>query len=100
MSEKTTERRKLWKNRLEEWRSSGKSVAAWCRENGFCYQTVLGWRKRFGEKSEENDRTFLELEESESGGGVELEVKGVTIRVLPRFSEVTLLRCLRLLGEL
>lgn len=35
-----------WAERVSACRGSGKSVAEWCHENGFCTQTYYKWQKR------------------------------------------------------
>lgn len=37
-----------WLARIEECRSSGKSVRAWCMEQGIPLQTYYRWKKRCG----------------------------------------------------
>ena len=39
-----------WSERIVECRSSGKSVRAWCNEQGISVQTYYWWEKRFVEK--------------------------------------------------
>ena len=42
MTEETAD----WSARLSAWRSSGKSGAAWCRDNGIGYYQFLYWRDK------------------------------------------------------
>ncbi len=35
-----------WSARMSAWRSSGKSGAAWCRDNGISYYQFQYWRKK------------------------------------------------------
>ena len=41
----------LWRGRVMECRNSGKSVAEWCRENGFNIKTYYYWQKRVWDKA-------------------------------------------------
>ena len=36
----------LWMNRVEACRSSGLSVAQWCKENGISTSTYFSWQRR------------------------------------------------------
>ena len=40
----------LWRGRVMECRSSGKSIAAWCEENGINIKTYYFWQKRGWDK--------------------------------------------------
>jgi hypothetical protein len=35
-----------WTEKLAAWRSSGLSIAAWCRQSGEGYHRFLYWRRR------------------------------------------------------
>lgn len=37
----------VWALRLQEWRASGLSLAAYCRHAGWCYATARHWRDRW-----------------------------------------------------
>ena len=40
----------LWRGRVMECRSSGKSIAVWCKENGINIKTYYFWQKRVWDK--------------------------------------------------
>ena len=40
----------LWRSRVMDCRSSGKSVAVWCEENGINIKTYYFWQKRVWDK--------------------------------------------------
>ena len=40
----------LWRGRVMECRSSGKSIAAWCKEKGINIKTYYFWQKRVWDK--------------------------------------------------
>lgn len=46
------ERRKFWSELIARQKQSGKSVEAFCRENGVGSPLFYTWRKRLGEKSQ------------------------------------------------
>ena len=48
---KLAARMQEWSVRIAECRSSGKSVRAWCAEQGISVQTYYRWEKRFVEKA-------------------------------------------------
>ena len=41
-----------WQQRVLDWRSSGKTQAAWCVENGISTKTFRRWKSRVFRKSE------------------------------------------------
>ena len=41
----------LWRGRVMECRNSGKSVAAWCEENGINIKTYYYWQKQVWDKA-------------------------------------------------
>lgn len=47
------ERRLMWQERVDQYRASGMSVAAWCRENEVSEQQMYYWLRKF--RSEETD---------------------------------------------
>ena len=48
MAESThMERREEWRRRVEEFRASGRSVAAWCADQGIKPHQMYYWLKRF-----------------------------------------------------
>ena len=40
----------LWRGRVMECRNSGKTIAAWCKENGINIKTYYFWQKRVWDK--------------------------------------------------
>jgi hypothetical protein len=49
-----------WKEKIETWRNSGLSVAAWCRQNNEGYDRFIYWRKRLKAHPQKTGR-FVEL---------------------------------------
>ena len=41
------ERRLMWQERVDQYRASGMSVAAWCRENEVSEQQMYYWLRKF-----------------------------------------------------
>jgi len=50
-----------WTKKLADWRSSGLSIAAWCRRNAEGYHRFLYWRKRLGGSPAAAPGRFIEL---------------------------------------
>ena len=50
-----------WTEKLSDWRRSGLSMAAWCRQNDEGYYRFLYWRKRLQPKEPESPGKFVEL---------------------------------------
>jgi len=53
-----------WTEKLAAWRSSGLSIAAWCRQNAEGYHRFLYWRKRLegSQSAPSGSRSALRLE--------------------------------------
>jgi hypothetical protein len=51
----------LWRGRVMECRSSGKSVAEWCGENGINIKTYYYWQKRVWDKG---TQSLIQTEQS------------------------------------
>jgi hypothetical protein len=89
-----------WKQWVLEWKASGKSPAAWSKENKIPYTTFLGWKNRFN-KSDENQTVakphtgFIELKDQKSShSGVSLEYNGIKIHLELEFNSIVLKQCL------
>jgi hypothetical protein len=51
MSDRFEETRRIWKQRFEEWQSSGQKITKWCQENNLDYKAFLYWKRRFLQKT-------------------------------------------------
>lgn len=91
------EKWKGWIPQVEQWRGSGLSAAAWCRENGIVYSQFLYWRQRI---AQETGQPFIELTEAQDPreSGIEIETRGITLRLARGFDSTELLRCLQVIG--
>ncbi len=94
----------VWKDRIQDWQASGKSLAQWSRENNFVYSRTVYWKVRFlGSQSEKHSspKGFLELkDESRPDAGIIIETAAGRIHLSTNFDQSTLARCLELLGNL
>ena len=90
------QKRSQWRERFEEWRVSGLSAAAWCRNNNIPYPTFCYWKKRL-EKTCFLPTQFAEVPPESSEKGLAIEYRGFKIVLLPDFDADTLLRCLEAL---
>ena len=90
----------VWKEKVLEWQSSGKTVAVWCKENKIPYTTFLGWKSRF-RTSNEKENGFLELKDPiQFDPGVTLEYNGIKIHLKHAFNPSVLKKCLDCLRSL
>jgi len=97
MAEQLTEAAQSWKQRIDQWQKSGKSLAQWSRENNFTYSQSLYWKGRFLGKSAAL-KGFIELQdEEENDSGVAVEISGLRIRLTEDFDSAAFLRCISLL---
>ena len=70
-----------WTEKLAAWRSSGLSIAAWCRQNGEGYHRFLYWRKRLEGSPTPPSGRFVELTVSPGHSGLCLECNGIYLHV-------------------
>ena len=52
----------LWRGRVMECQSSGKSIAVWCKENGINIKTYYFWQKRVWDKE---TQTLIQSEQNQ-----------------------------------
>lgn len=89
-----------WVRKIEDWKCSGLSGAAWCRKEGVTYCRFLYWKKRLaGEPPRKlNSQSFIEIEDTADTSGVEIMVGGLYIRVSKGFDPATLHKCVSVLS--
>lgn len=89
-----------WQSRLDQWRSSGLSGAAWCRENNIKYPVFLYWCKKTQTIGQKEDIKFVELTPPiNHATGIKLEFRGIILHLSKDFDATTLQRCLQLLKD-
>ena len=95
---KLAARMQEWSARIAERRGSGRSVRAWCKEQGIAIQTYYRWEKRFVEKASQqlnlptptqagmlmrvNLDTLPSGDEADSGSGITIR-HGESVIILP-----------------
>jgi hypothetical protein len=88
-----------WLEKLEQWEKSGKSGAAWAREQGIPEYVFYYWRRKL--KSEAvmplKTKAFVELPSPPTDSGILLEAQDFTLRIAHTFDAATLVRFLRAL---
>jgi len=77
-----------WTAKLAVWRSSGKSITAWCRENGEGTHRFRYWRHRLEKSELTKPGRFVEVQLSASP--LILECNGVTIHLASGFDAALL----------
>lgn len=68
-----------WAEKLDDWNSSGLSIAAWCRRHHEGYHRFLYWRKRLSSSSAEGAGRFVELRMASAP--IRLDCNGVGIHL-------------------
>jgi hypothetical protein len=92
------DRKAEWEFKLENWRASGLSGAAWCRENDINYPVFMYWRRRIEVPTQKEVSTFVELTSPlNQTTGIDVEYRGVTLHLSKDFDATTFQRCLQLL---
>lgn len=76
----TSTQQEEWPAKIAAWQHSGKSMAAWCRENSESYYSFLYWRKRVTALA---PGSFLEL--TVPAAPISLECNGVFVHVSKGF---------------
>lgn len=95
--------REVWKQRLHEWKASGKSLSSWCSQKGIPYHRGLYWKSRLlPEEStlpnNKSQKRFVEIcEKDSSESGISIDAGGVRIVLSKSFDAETLHRCLNAL---
>jgi hypothetical protein len=88
-----------WRRVIGEWRASGSSQAAFCRERGLPTWKFGYWLKRVSEEDETPDGPAFATV-SMPGSGLRLVLPcGASLEVEPGFDEATLRRVLRAVSE-
>jgi len=91
-------RRKHWQEQLEQWRGSGLSRVAFCRENELSIWQFRYWAKRIAELGGSNRDGFARV--TSCGSGLRLSLPGgLHLELEPGFDEATLRRFLRVLSR-
>jgi len=96
---------KVWEQRLQAWKASGKTLKDWSKENGFKYTTSYSWKERLlGTKkkkpSQQKPIGFYELgDEPKNTPGIIIEVNGIQLHIEQQFDSKTLLQCLKVIKE-
>lgn len=116
------EKRELWKERIEEQRSSGLTQKQWCDEKGVSVSGLRYWIQRLKKEIQKPQQTVLEnrenpvnftgiiigpdvsdessgLNQSSMRGAIEIKIGDLSCSVFPEFSEHHLLRVIRVLRK-
>ena len=86
-----------WRKLFERQRRSGKSIAAWCKQEGINTNRYYYWRQRLAEAGEDEEcGRFVRVEQAEA---VELFVgEKVRLRIPANFDSMSLKRLLEVVG--
>jgi hypothetical protein len=101
MTSVSEEVKQQWKDNIFKQRSSGLSIAAWCRYNEVRTHIFYYWQGKLFPKIPLSRSEFTEIEcgNHESGLGITLEYQGFSIRLDQHFDASTLRRCLEVLKQ-
>ena len=97
--------REYWKNRIEKWQKSGKSMAQFCRDENLSYWTFRDWKGRFKKDTEKSKSGLVKLDISNNLGKgksspIEVCVGPSRILVPIDFDETHLLRIVKSLRSI
>lgn len=88
---------KQWFERVEQQKASGKSCAAWCRENVIPYQTFLKWRRRLSASESLTRSSFVESKDDEDQMWMEITMHGVRCTFTKKFNRQSMTHLLEVL---
>jgi hypothetical protein len=78
-----------WSARISAWQSSGKSGAAWCRDNGIGYYQFQYWRDKFRQSRQQGTNgQFVALKIASPS--LRIECNGTYLHVSPGFDPLLL----------
>lgn len=92
-----------WEDKLNNWRSSGLSIKAWCRKNNVADHLFHYWKRKLQKKNPDttaSNSTFIELRDPQNTPCIEIEFQQCVIRLHNNFNSQTFKRCMLLLKEL
>ncbi|WP_438938609.1 IS66 family insertion sequence element accessory protein TnpA [Alicyclobacillus suci] len=80
--------RETWRERIDQFRASGLSGAAWCAENGIKEHQLWYWIRRFPDSLSGNQPRFVSvsvepLPPSSSGSPISIRIGAATMEVQP-----------------
>lgn len=77
---KESVRTENWRQRIQECQQSGKSVHAWCKENGIAASTYYKYLRKIRETLlQDNQIVALELPNPESPSDIRIECGAITV---------------------
>lgn len=88
---------KQWSQKIEQRKASGKSAAAWCRENNVHYQKFLRWQKRLASGESLTRSSFVEPEEAQDQTWMEITMHGAKCTFTKKFNRQTMSHLLEVL---
>ena len=98
-----------WKEKILEWKSSGKSIKSWCLENNTPITTFYGWKTRLEKSSNQkflvkpktHKQEFVELKDQQESckSSLTLEYEGFKIHLHANFDSTILKQCLDCLRD-
>ena len=98
--------RSLWEQRLADHKTSGKSIAAWCREHSIRNNQFYYWRKKLDMDQVENNQPVnwlpLEIEQANNlaPGSLAVHVGTATIEIKQGFDPHLLRQIVKILQSI
>jgi hypothetical protein len=91
-----------WKEKIEQWKMSGKSGTKWCLECSVNYKTFCYWRKKFypTEPFSLQRSSFEELSNHSrnvKNAGIEIRIRNFSLILHKNFDLTTLKQCLKVM---
>ena len=87
------EKRSFWETKIQEQKTCGLSIKAWCQQNQITPSAFQYWKGRFYKTESLTPAAFAELS-SANESGIFFEYQGIRIFVEKQFDLSTLTNCL------
>ena len=101
MGRSRPEKKQYWIEKIQQWEASGKSLAAWCREQGECYHVALYHHRRLRASPKAQTTSFVEVPTNSSPStGISFQFGKITLHIAPNFDADALLTAIRVLMRL
>jgi hypothetical protein len=90
--------REYWKDMIDKWQASGKSMAEFCRDENLSYWTFRDWKGRFLKPAKVSENGLVKLnlmKEQKKSSTIEVLVGPSRILVPRHFDESHLIRIVK-----
>jgi hypothetical protein len=96
--------KEYWKETIDQWQSSGKSMAEFCRHEDISYWTFREWKKRLESQAESRlvklNTVKMKSCADSTASPLQIELNGIRITIAHHFDEDHLIKLITTLRKL